>query len=131
MKDRGESREHGLALLLHRGKITADAAKRGSSRRTAKAARNLLLHFRHPKVSLSLIVGKRNAQVVEQGQHLLSTTQQGIEQILGGTLFAPTFLFFRRRGDRRRLSRITCQFLPLPLDHERDANSDASGRGYN
>src|SRR4249919_725950 len=70
MEDSSKSREHGMSLFLHRRKITADAAKSGGPRRTAKGARNLLLHFRPAQVPLGLVVGKRNAQVVEQRQRL-------------------------------------------------------------
>src|SRR2546425_9507431 len=79
MEDSGQSREHGVSLLLHCRKITADAAKSGDSSRTAKGARNLLLDFCPAQVPLGLVVGKRNAQVVEQGQHLFGTQKQGQE----------------------------------------------------
>src|SRR5579859_5700593 len=103
LKDRSQSREHAMALLVHRREITANAAKGGGSRRTAKGARNLLLYFCHPQVPLGLIVGKRNPQVIEPCQHLIGTTQQRIQQILGLALLAPPFLFARRRNPRRRL----------------------------
>src|SRR5436305_13497481 len=83
MEDSRQSRQHGVSLLLHRRKITANAAKRGDPRRTAKGARNLLLDFCPAQVPLGLIVRKRNPQVVEQGQHLLGTPKQGIQQIFG------------------------------------------------
>src|SRR5438034_9973718 len=106
MEDSSQSREHGVSLLVHRRKITADAAKSGDPSRTAKGARNLLLHFGPAQVPLGLVVGKRNAQVVEQGQHLFGTQKQGIEQILGLALLAPTFALCRRRRRWWRLSRI-------------------------
>src|SRR5215472_16119676 len=78
MEDSRKSREHGMSLLLHGGKITANAAESGGPSRTAKGASHLLLHFGHPKVALPLVVRKRNAQVVEQGQDLLGSGEQGI-----------------------------------------------------
>src|SRR5205823_14963972 len=106
MENSRQSREHGVSLLVHGGKITADAAKSGDPSRTAKGARNLLLHFGPAKVALGLVVGKRNAQIVEQGQHLLGTHKQGIEQILGRTLLGLAFARSCRRGGRWWLSRI-------------------------
>src|SRR5437899_13028171 len=106
MEDSSQSREHGVSLLLHRRKITADATKSSGPSRTAKGARNLLLHFGPAKIPLGLVVGKRNAQVVEQRQHLLGTSKQRIEQILGLALLAPAFAFCRGRGGWGRLSGI-------------------------
>src|SRR6266699_2133725 len=106
MKDSSKSREHGMSLLLHCRKITPDAAKSGDPSRTAKGARNLLLNFGQAKIPLGLVVGKRNAQVVEQSQHLICTPEQRIQQILGLALLAPAFPFARGRGGLRRLSGI-------------------------
>src|SRR2546430_3209848 len=106
MEDSRQSREHGVSLLVHRRKITADAAKSGDPSHTTKGARNLLLHFRPAKVRLGLVVRKRNAQVVEQSQHLLGAPEQRIQQILGLTLLAPTLVRSCGRGGWRRLSRI-------------------------
>ncbi len=78
MEDSGKSREHGVSLLLHRRQIAADAAKSRGPSRTAKGASNLLLHFDHPQVALSLIVRKWNREVVEQRQHLFGTLKQCI-----------------------------------------------------
>src|SRR5260221_13618817 len=106
MEDSRKSREHGVSLLVHRRKITADTAKRGSPSRTAKGASNLLLHFRQAKIPLGLVVRKRNPQVVEQRQHLIGTPKQRIQQILGLALLAPAFARSCRRGGWRRLSGI-------------------------
>jgi len=57
MEDSSQSREHGMSLLLHRRKITADAAKSGDPGRTPKGARNLLLNFCPAQVPLGLVVG--------------------------------------------------------------------------
>src|SRR5258707_4051515 len=88
MEDSSKSGQHGLPLLVHRRKITADAAKSSDPCSTAKGARNLLLHFGPAKVPLGLVVRKRNPQVVEQCQHLLGTPKQRIQQILGLALLA-------------------------------------------
>src|SRR5438876_4420833 len=115
MEDSGQSREHGVSLLLHRRKITADAAKSRDPSGTAKGARNLLLHFGPAQVPLGLVVRKRNPQVVEQGQHLLGTQKQGIQQILGLALLAPAFAFCRGRRQWWWLSRIARrQDLEIP-----------------
>src|SRR5258708_25921446 len=106
MEDSGQSRQHRMSLLLHGREITADAAKSGGSRRTAKGASNLLLHFGPAQIPLGLVVGKRNAQVVEQGQHLLGTSHQGIQQVLGLALLLPAFLRSCTRWRWRRLSGI-------------------------
>src|SRR6266566_4622540 len=115
MEDSGESREHGVSLLLHRRKIAADAAKSRDPSGTAKGARNLLLDFGPAQIPLGLVVGKRYAQVVEQGQHLLGTQKQGIEQILALALLASAFAFCRGRRRWWRLSRIARrQDLEIP-----------------
>src|SRR6266516_2531354 len=97
MEDSRQSKEHGVTLLLHRRKITADAAKSDDASRTAKGARNLLLDFGPAQVPLGLIVRKRNAQVVEQSQHLFCTPKQRIQQILGLALLGLAFPFSSRR----------------------------------
>src|SRR5919108_2356753 len=106
MEDSRKSREHGMALLLHRRQITADAAKSGDPSRTAKGARNLLLHFRPAKVALGLIVRKRNAQVVEQSQDLLGTRHERIQKILSLALLGSAFGRSSRSGGWWRLSGI-------------------------
>src|SRR5450759_1340926 len=117
MEDSSKSREHGVSLLLHRRKITADAAKSGDPGSTPKGARNLLLNFRPAKVALSLVVRKRNPQVVEQRQHLLGTPQQRIQQILGLALLAPAFaLSCGRRGWWRLSGIASSQNLEITSD---------------
>src|SRR5712692_1384751 len=106
MEDSSQSRQHGVSLLVHRRKITADVAKSGDPSSTAKGARNLLLHFRPAKVPLGLIVRKRNPQVVEQSQHLLCTPKQRIQQILGLALLASAFARSCGRRGWWRLSSI-------------------------
>src|SRR6266567_3649015 len=106
MEDSSQSREHGMSLLLHRQKITTDTAKSGDPSRTPKGARNLLLNFCPTKVSLGLVVRKRNPQIVEQSQHLIGMPKQGIQQILGLALLGSTFPFARGRHQWRRLSGI-------------------------
>src|SRR5712691_1660833 len=106
MEDSRQSREHGMSLLVHRRKITADTAKSGDASRTAQGARNLLLHFRPAQIPLGLVVGKRNPQVVEQSQHLISTLKQRIQQILGLALLGPAFPFSRGRREWGWLSGI-------------------------
>ena len=91
MEDSSQSREHGVSLLMHRRQIPADAAKSGDPRGTTKDAGNLLLHFGPAQIPLGLVVRQRNAQIVQQPQHLLGPPQQGIQQILGLALLGPAF----------------------------------------
>src|SRR5512135_584231 len=117
MEDSSKSRQHGVSLLVHRRKITADAAKSGGPRCTAKGARNLLLHFGPAQVALGLIVRKRNAQIVKPRQHLLSTRHQRIQQILGLALLRPAFARSWGRGGWWRLSSIaSSQNLKIARD---------------
>src|SRR6266699_927211 len=117
MEDSSKSREQGVSLLLHSRKITADAAKSGDPSRTPKGAGNLLLNFRPAKVSLGLIVRKRNPQVVEQRQHVLCTQEQRIQQILGLALLAPAFALSCGRVGWWRLSGIaSSQNLEIASD---------------
>src|SRR6266700_7396627 len=106
MEDSRQSSQHGMAWLLHRRKVTADAAKSGDPSRTTKGAINLLLHFGPAKVPLRLIIRKRNPQIVEQSQHLLCSQEQGIQQILGLALLGLAFPFSRSRHRWRWLSSI-------------------------
>src|SRR5450759_2076375 len=117
MEDSGQSREHGVSLFVHRRKITADLAKSGDPRGTAKGAGNLLLNFRPAQVPLGLVVGKRNAQVVEQRQHLLGTQEQRIQEILGLALLGSAFALSGGRGGWWRLSGIASrQDFEIPSD---------------
>src|SRR3989442_10708376 len=122
MEDSRQSREHGMPLLVHRRKITADAAKSGDPSRTPKGARNLLLNFRPAKVPLGLVVCKRNAQVGKPRQYLLGTPKQRIQQILGLALLGSAFGRSCRRGggwrfggraSRPKLEISSDPFVPL------------------
>src|SRR5260370_37700469 len=106
MEDSSKSGQHGVPLLVHRRKITADAAKSSDPCSTAKGARNLLLHFGPAKVPLGLVVRKRNPQVVEQCQHLLGTPKQRIQQILGLALLALACARSCGRGGGGRVSTL-------------------------
>src|SRR5260370_33892830 len=117
MEDSSQSSQHGTSLLLHRRKITADAAKSGDPSGTAKGGRNLLLHFCQAKVALGLVVRERNPQIVEQSLHLLGTQEQRIQQILGRALLGPTFARPSGRGGWGRLSGLaSCQNLEIASD---------------
>src|SRR6266446_33084 len=129
MENSGKSREHGISLLVHGRKITADVAKSSDPSRTPKGARNLLLHFCPAKVPLGLVVGKRNPQVVEHSQHLLGTQEQRIEQILGLALLAPAFARAWGRGGWWRLSSIASrQNLEVASDPVVALDSGDSGK---
>src|SRR5712692_9190869 len=129
MEDSSQSRQQGVSLLVHRRKIAANAAKSGDPSRTAKGARNLLLHFGPAKVALRLVVRKRNPQVVEQCQHLLCTPKQRIQQIFGLALLAPTCARSCRRGGWWRLSGIaSSQNLEIARDPVVALNGGNSGQ---
>ena len=66
MDDSSQSSQHWKSLLLHRRKITLNAAKSSCSGRTSKDARNYLQHFGSAQASLNLVVRKQNSQLVEQ-----------------------------------------------------------------
>jgi hypothetical protein len=106
MEHSGECRQQRMPLLQLGRKITADAAKSGGNSRTAKGASNLLLHFGHPKVALGLVVRKRNPQVVEHGQDLIGSCEQGIQEILGLALFGPLCSLSRFSTGRRGLGGV-------------------------
>src|SRR5450755_504166 len=128
MKDSSKRGQHGMTLLLHGRKITADMAKSGGPNRTAKGARNLLLNFGHPKVSFGEIVAKRKPQVIEQSQHLIGTQEQRIQQILGLALLAPAFALVSRRGARWGLSSIASS-QDLKIAGDPVVTLDALNRG--
>src|SRR5260370_4106253 len=61
MEDSCKSREHGVSLLLHRRKITADATKSGDPSRTAKDARiskYRATHCRHSSAAAAMLTSK-------------------------------------------------------------------------
>jgi hypothetical protein len=57
MEDSSKSGKHGMPLLVHSRKVTADTAKSGDPSSTPKGARNLLLNFCPAKVPLGQVVG--------------------------------------------------------------------------
>ncbi len=95
-----------MTLFLHGRKIAADATKGRRPSSAAKGTGNLLLHFCHAKISLSLVIGKRDPKVVKQGQHLISPMQEGIEEILRRALLAPSSAPGSRFVGGRRLGGI-------------------------
>src|SRR5438045_2991365 len=105
MKNGNKRGQHGMTLLLHGRKIATDAAKSGGPRSTAKGARNLLLHFSHPQIPFSEIVRKRKPQIIERSQHLVSTRNESIKQVLRLGLLGPAFAVWG--SGRWRLGGIT------------------------
>jgi len=82
-----QSRKQVQALLAQARQIAPDAAKGSRARGGAKAARDLLLHLDHPKVTLGLIVIKRHPKVLQESQHCLLMLAQSIEQVACSALF--------------------------------------------
>jgi len=91
-KDRSEGSQHGMTLLAHRGEITANATKSRCPVLTTKRSGDLLLDFDHPQIPFGLVIRKGDRQIVQEGEHLFGSSQQVIQQILGGTLLAPPAL---------------------------------------
>src|SRR6266478_6123624 len=89
-------------LFAQAREIRAKTAKDLSSLRRAEAARNLLLHFEHAKVSLGLRIVERHTQILQESQDRLLVQALPVEQIARCRLFASSF--FRDR--RRRIGRI-------------------------
>jgi len=52
-----QSRQEGESLFAQRGQIAANAAEGLGTSNATEASGDLLLHFDHPKISLSQIVG--------------------------------------------------------------------------
>ncbi len=90
-QDLFQSRKPRQSLFAQGREIAANATKGVGSRETAKAARNLLLHFDHAQISLSQIIVKGHRQVVHEGQDSVLLLAQAIQQVAGSTLFAPSF----------------------------------------
>src|SRR5882672_6582186 len=76
-----------MTLLPHRRHIAADATEALRTGLATKAARNLLLYFHHPQVSLSQIVIKRHPNISHEAQGFSAVLLQAIQQILGFALF--------------------------------------------
>jgi site-specific DNA recombinase len=83
-------------------RLAAQAAEGRRAAFTTEGAGDLLLDFDHAQVALCLVVGERDAEVGQEGQHTLRLSQQGIEQILGGSLFGPAAATVPRRPQGRR-----------------------------
>src|SRR6266567_3682140 len=90
--------EHIETLFAQRRQVRAKTAKDLGSPRRAEAARDLLLHFEHPNVSLGLGIVERHAQIVQKGQHSVLVSGETIEQIARRRLFASSFFRDLRRG---------------------------------
>jgi len=78
-------------LFAQGRQIAPNAAKRLCCCQTAEAARHLLLHFDHPKISLRLVVVKIHAQIFQEAEDGFLVFAQAIEQISGSTLLAAAF----------------------------------------
>jgi hypothetical protein len=87
-KDSYQCSKHSMPLLAHGGAVTTNAAKGSCPLLAAKGARNLLLHFAHPQITLRLMVGAGHPQIFYKRQHVLGSPQQVIQHVLGRTLLA-------------------------------------------
>src|SRR6266436_8327631 len=82
-EDGSKSLKQRVALLVHSRKVAADAAKGRGPIIAAEGASHFLLNLDHAQIAFGLIVGKGDGQVIQEGQHLMSSMQQRIQQILG------------------------------------------------
>src|SRR6266567_3490299 len=87
-----------MTLLTHRRNVATNAAEGISTCGTAEAARDFLLHLHHANISLSLTVVKRNAQMMQESQHLMLIGVQTVPQTASGMTFAPSSLACFGRG---------------------------------
>lgn len=79
-------------ILFAQGRqIATNTAKRLSSRQTAEAARDVLLHFDHTKIALGEIVIKIHAQIFKEAEDRFLVFAQPVEQVACGALFDPPF----------------------------------------
>lgn len=67
-KDSQQSSQHGMPLLRQRGKLAANTATGCQSSLAANGARDLLLHVDHPQITLRLMVGEGDRQLVQKRQ---------------------------------------------------------------
>jgi hypothetical protein len=113
-----QSRQQRHALFAQRGQIASNAAKGLGESLAAEAPGDLLLHFNHPKISLSQIVIKIHTQILQEGQDSLLVFAQPIQQIAGSTLFAAPSSTRRRNGMRMQPISFIEQFqeVCLPID---------------
>ncbi len=86
-KDSHQGGQHGMPPIVHGGEVATNAAKGRQSPFTPKRARDLLLHFDHPQITLGLIIREGDGQAVQKREDLLGSSHEVIEQILGRTLF--------------------------------------------
>lgn len=56
---------------MKRGEITADATEPLHPQLSVQTSRDLLLYLEHAQIALSLIVIKRNGEIIEEDQHQL------------------------------------------------------------
>src|SRR5215471_16911092 len=99
IEDGNKSLKHRMTLLAHSREVGANTTEGGGPFLGSERARNLLLDFGHTQISLGLIVRKWPRKVIHESEDLLSTLQEGIEQILGGSLFGwPLPFGHRSRG---------------------------------
>ena len=70
-----------MALLTHSRKVGTNPTETTGSLWATKGARKLLLDFGHTQVSLSLMSGKRDGEIIQKSEHLIGSVQKGIEQM--------------------------------------------------
>lgn len=63
---------HSVTLFLHRRDVAPQLAELFSSFLSSEAARDLLLDFQHPQITLRLIVVERHSEVRHEQQNFIS-----------------------------------------------------------
>jgi hypothetical protein len=81
-----------LAVLGGGGDVTADRVPVPGDLLGAEPAGDLLLGFGWPHVSLRLVGGGRDPQVIDEPQHVVVSVTQAFQQVPAGMLFAARHL---------------------------------------
>src|SRR2546425_3615309 len=120
-----ECREQCDPLLTECGEITANATEHRHPLFGAKAARDLLLHFDHPQISLRLVIVKWHSKIEQEAQHGPLPLRESIQQIASRALFGPPWsslrLFRLLRGWRRGVGLVAfCEKLIIATQQARE-----------
>src|SRR5450759_2124849 len=87
-KGRLQSRQQRETLLAQCGQIATNATKILGTREATKTARDLLLHFDHPKIPLREVVVKIHTQIMQEAEERFLVFLQAINKVASGSLFA-------------------------------------------
>src|SRR5256885_10160890 len=87
-----------MALLAHRRDVRTNLAKDFCTHTGAKATRDFLLDFHHSDISLSLIIIKRDVEIIHKGERFFTIITESVKQVFClGLFLAPTPRLVRGR----------------------------------